>query len=72
MLEVEGLRLGERVVDDACTSCMVQHTPVWSQVDILTCVKTSITKDVVKREILKRERGRGREGGGGERRKGQG
>ena len=59
MLEVERLCLGEGVVDDAGSSCVVQHTTVGSQVDVLTRVKSSIAKDVVQREILRRTRRKG-------------
>jgi hypothetical protein len=47
VLQIEGLRLCEGVVDHARSGCMVQDTPVRSEVDILTSVKSSITKYVV-------------------------
>ena len=53
MLEVERLCLGEGVVDDTGSSCVVQDTTVGSQVDILTSVESSIAEDVVQREILR-------------------
>ena len=59
VLQIEGLCLCEGVVDHTCSRCMVQDTPIGSQVDILTSVKSSIAKYVVQREILsERERER--------------
>ena len=47
VLQIEGLRLCEGVVDHTRSRCMVQDTPIRSQVDILTSVKSSIAKYVV-------------------------
>ena len=57
VLEVEGLGFGERVVDHTCSSCMVEDATIGRQVNILTSVETSVTKDVIQRELLRGEAG---------------
>lgn len=61
MLEVERLCLGEWVEDHACSSCMVNHTAVPSNVHILMRIKTTIAKHVVQNKLLEMERERERE-----------